>query len=133
MELVNVIAIHRFVRKHRDASGWCHWMLTVTQANWQSIADVRTDYPSADGVPLKSRVVVTVFNVKGNEYRLLTVIDYSIRRLRVIDILTPNIAGDDGKDDDAFDDKKSSRSFGPLSCLGSQISPAPHSYRGRCY
>ena len=31
---------------------------------------------------------MTVFNVKGNEYRLLTVIGYAARRVVVIDVLT---------------------------------------------
>ena len=35
-----------------------------------------------------NQVVVTVFNVKGNEYRLLTVMRYRAQQVYVIDVLT---------------------------------------------
>jgi mRNA interferase HigB len=37
---------------------------------------------------LKSAFVVTVFNVKGNTYRLLTSIDYDAAIVEVLDVLT---------------------------------------------
>jgi len=55
---------------------------------WHSLDDVRKAYPSADGVKLKTRLVVTVFNVKGNEYRLLTSIDYDAGIVEAMDVLT---------------------------------------------
>ena len=89
MDLVNLTAIDRFAKKHRDAAKWlANWVDIAKTAAWQNIQDVRRQFPSADGVTLKSRVVVTVFNVKGNEYRLLTVIGYAARRVVVIDVLT---------------------------------------------
>jgi mRNA interferase HigB len=49
---------------------------------------VSTDYPSADGVKLGSAIVVTVFNVKGNEYRLLTHVNYDQQAVLVLELLT---------------------------------------------
>jgi mRNA interferase HigB len=46
------------------------------------------DYPSTDGVKLKSQIVVTVFNVKGNEYRLLTNVNYDRQAVLVLELLT---------------------------------------------
>jgi len=87
MELLNVQALQRAIRKHRDAGAWLErWAATVQNAAWNSLDDVRHVYPSADGVPLK-RIVVTVFNVKGNEYRLLTIIRYRAQQVYVIDVL----------------------------------------------
>jgi mRNA interferase HigB len=89
VELANVTAIERFARKHRDAAKWlANWIDIAKSASWQSIQDVRKQFPSADGVAIKSRVVVTVFNVKGNEYRLLTIIDYAAQRVVILDVLT---------------------------------------------
>jgi len=64
------------------------WAATVESMVWHSLEDVRKAYPSADGVKLKSRLVVTVFNVKGNEYRLLTSIDYDAGIVEALDVLT---------------------------------------------
>jgi len=76
------------MKKHADARQWIgSWIATVEDASWQSLDDVRQDYPSADGVKLKSRLVVTVFNVKGNEYRLLTHLNYSSQLVAVLELL----------------------------------------------
>lgn len=64
------------------------WSAVVQRANWRSIVDVRKDYPSADGVLLRSSRVVTVFNVRGNQYRLLTFIDYDGGAVFGLDVLT---------------------------------------------
>ena len=89
VELVNLTAIERFTRKHSDAGDWfANWIDIAQAADWRNILDVRHQFPSADGVKLKNRTVVTVFNVKGNEYRLLTIISYSAQRVVVLDILT---------------------------------------------
>jgi mRNA interferase HigB len=45
-------------------------------AEWRSIDDVRRDFPTADGVRVRSGRVATVFNVRGNRFRLITAIHY---------------------------------------------------------
>ena len=76
------MALDRFARKHRDArKPLADWLDTVRQATWASLAEVRRTYPSADGVNIRVAggdvVVVTIFNIKGNQYRLITVIQYA--------------------------------------------------------
>jgi mRNA interferase HigB len=89
MELVNVTALDRFAKKHRDATRWlANWKDIAESARWHNLQDVRRQFPSADGVALKSRVIVTVFNVKGNEYRLLTIINYAAQRIVIWHFLT---------------------------------------------
>lgn len=89
MQLANITAIERFARKHRDSAKWlANWIDVASNAAWQSLQDLRKQFPSADGVPLKSGVVITVFNVKGNEYRLLTIINYPAQRIVIYDVLT---------------------------------------------
>jgi mRNA interferase HigB len=89
MELVNLAAIEGFARKHRDAAKWlANWIDIARVASWKNLQEVRRQFPSADGVTLRSRVVVTVFNVRGNEYRLLTIINYENQRIVVADVLT---------------------------------------------
>ncbi len=91
--VLNTPALDRFARKHRDARRpLADWLDTVQRANWRSLADVRRVYPSADGVNIRvaggAMVVVTVFNIKGNEYRLITVIHYARALCRVVEALT---------------------------------------------
>ncbi len=52
------------------------WAKIVENAEWNSLKSIRKAYPTADGVKLRSGAVVTVFNAKGNDYRLLTAIDF---------------------------------------------------------
>jgi len=76
------------MRKYADTRKWLQtWSVTVGEAQWQSIEDLRLDYPSADGVKLRSLVVVTVFNVRGNEYRLLTRVNYETQTVLVLELL----------------------------------------------
>ena len=65
MELINETALDRAIRKYRDSASWLsRWAQVVKAAQWQSLQDIRSDFASADGVKLKSGVVVTVFNVR---------------------------------------------------------------------
>jgi len=43
----------------------------VENSNWKNLIDVQADYPSAEAVGR-----FTVFNIKGNRYRLILAIDY---------------------------------------------------------
>jgi mRNA interferase HigB len=89
MRLIGQDVLVKAMRKHRDVREWVRlWVATVQDAMWRSLDELRADYPSADGVKLKTRVVVTVFNVKGNEYRLLTHVDYAGQVVQVLELLT---------------------------------------------
>jgi mRNA interferase HigB len=89
MLLLNVPALDRFTRKHRDAAHWiAEWRVAVERAEWQCLDDVRTMYSSADGVKVRSGAIVTIFNVKGNEYRLLTSILYQRQLVYVLEGMT---------------------------------------------
>jgi len=91
--VLNTIALDRFARKHRDArKPLADWLDTVRRASWESIVDLRKVYPSADGVNIKVSggqvIVVTVFNVKGNEYRVIAVLSYASAVCQVREVLT---------------------------------------------
>jgi mRNA interferase HigB len=87
--LVNAGVLLKATRKHRDAASALRaWMTVVEDANWQSIVDVRQTYPSADGVVVQSGVIVTVFNIRGNNYRLLTWVSYRVQVVTVVEFMT---------------------------------------------
>lgn len=59
------------------------WYRIAKKAEWQSLEDVRNVYPSADGAGK-----YTVFNIKGNAFRLIAEINYRTRRLYIRHVLT---------------------------------------------
>ncbi|HMB95612.1 MAG TPA: type II toxin-antitoxin system HigB family toxin [Tepidisphaeraceae bacterium] len=89
MRLIGQDVLIRSLKKHPDTRKWiASWVATVEDAQWKNIDDLRNDYPSADGVRLKNRIVITIFNVKGNEYRLLTNVNYAGQVVQVLALLT---------------------------------------------
>ena len=59
------------------------WYKVATHATWRSLADVRRVYPHADSVG-----PYTVFNIKGNRYRLIVKIEYRWQIIFVKGLLT---------------------------------------------
>ena len=59
------------------------WHKIATNASWKNLMDVRAVYPHADFVD-----PYTVFNVKGNAYRLVVKIEYRWQTIFVKFLLT---------------------------------------------
>jgi mRNA interferase HigB len=55
------------------------WLDTVTRANWRNPEDVKASYPKAS-ILKGSRVV---FNIKGNDYRLVAAVQYRAGALAI--------------------------------------------------
>jgi mRNA interferase HigB len=64
------------------------WIAVVRAANWKNIQELRRTYPSADPVPVSSGRSVTVFNVCGNDFRLVVAIHYDKQRIYTLRFLT---------------------------------------------
>ena len=70
--------------KHSDAkTALQRWVDIVEEADWHSHSDIKSDFPSADFVG-NGRYV---FNIKGNNYRLVVVVIF------VADLLTVRFIG----------------------------------------
>lgn len=86
-EIVRIISkrvIREFVARHADAGvALEQWYKAARTANWRSLAEVRQDYPYAGAVGNK-----TVFNIKGNTYRLIAAIHYNRGIVYIRAILT---------------------------------------------
>lgn len=59
------------------------WYRIAKKAEWRSLEDLRQTFPSADGVGK-----YTVFNIKGNSFRLIVEINYRTGRLYIRHVLT---------------------------------------------
>jgi mRNA interferase HigB len=64
------------------------WLRNARSATWESIADVRKNYPHADPVEVQSGKIVTVFNIRGNRYRLVTAIHYNHQVIYTLRFMT---------------------------------------------
>jgi mRNA interferase HigB len=70
--------------RHKELEGPLDaWFRIAKKSDWSSLADVRKTFPHADAI-----AKWTVFNVKGNQYRLVTEINYASRRLYIRHVLT---------------------------------------------
>ena len=84
MHVISFKRIKDFFSTHRDAaSSLTAWHNTVKKANWQNLAELKQVYPSAD---LVGRYVV--FNIRGNNYRLIAGINFRSQTLFVKAIMT---------------------------------------------
>ena len=76
MRVIAVSALRAFWERHPDAEQPLKaWYEEATNATWAQPADIKARYRSAS--VLKNRRVV--FNVKGNDYRLIVAIAYKLQ------------------------------------------------------
>ena len=84
MRVISRTAILDFSRKHADAYvPLMNWYRITQRAEWTNLADVRRDFGHADVVGRR-----TVFNIKGNAYRLIAGVNYRTGRVFILYILT---------------------------------------------
>ena len=90
MRVLNEPLLARFIRKHTDARQWLEaWLIVTRAAQWHSIAEVQLAYPVADGgVKVSSGASITVFDVGGNKYRMISDINYAIQTVAVLELMT---------------------------------------------
>jgi mRNA interferase HigB len=89
MRIIKPLTVKRYYEKHRDAEAWLKsWLVVVKAAKWQNLEDVRRTYKRADAARVQSGSTVTIFDVKGNSYRLIVAIHYNTQRVYVRDFMT---------------------------------------------
>jgi len=70
--------------RHGDLEGPLDaWFRIAKKAAWKSFADVRKTFSGADAV-----YKWTVFNIKGNQYRLIAEINYMFGRIYIRHVMT---------------------------------------------
>lgn len=73
MKIIAISTLKTFLDRHPDArQPLLAWIDEARQATWTSPTDIKASYRSAS--ILKSRRVV--FNIKGNDYRLIVAVAY---------------------------------------------------------
>ena len=89
MRIIKETRLAEFWGRHPDARRrLMNWRQIVRGAGWENIAHVRATFSHADPVTVASGKTVTVFNVCGNKYRLITAIHYNTAIVYVLRFLT---------------------------------------------
>ena len=78
MRIIKVPFLAEAAKKHPKARKWIeNWCSIVKEVPWKNIQEVRASYPSADTVMVQSGSNVVVFNVCGNDFRLIVAVHYN--------------------------------------------------------
>ncbi len=73
MRVISRKALRKFWEKHPDAQQSLQaWHIDVKHSTWKKPADIKSVYQTASFLP-NNRVV---FNIKGNQYRIIVVVEY---------------------------------------------------------
>ena len=84
MHVISRKKLKEAASRHPDLGGPLDgWFRIAKKAAWRSLADVRRTFATADAVGK-----CTIFNMKGNQYRLIVEINYVFCRIYIRHVLT---------------------------------------------
>ena len=85
MKVISKERIEQFIRTHKrgkDAAGALRaWYREATEANWKNPGELKDHYPKAR--PIGKGNGVTIFNIKGNHFRLVVRINYQAGVIKI--------------------------------------------------
>ena len=88
MKVVRIERLTEFGRKHPDARrALAAWLAFAERAVWKTFQHVRQTYAHVSVATAGNRTV-TIFNVRGNNYRLVTAINYQLGVVNVLRVMT---------------------------------------------
>lgn len=80
MRIISFKRIKEFSEKHSDAeSALSIWYYSVYSKDWNSLNDLKKDFNSVDYVGSNRYV----FNIKGNNYRLIAIISFNAKKVYI--------------------------------------------------
>ena len=83
MHIITRVRLKEFWEKHPNAETSLRlWYKLTSAAQWQNFVKLRQVFPSADQVDN-----LTVFNIGGNNYRLITLVDYEYKKVFILHVL----------------------------------------------
>lgn len=80
MRVIAVSTLRAFAQGHPDAQGpLLAWLAVAQAANWSTPADIKAQFGNASFVGNRR----VVFNIKGNDYRLVVAVAYRLGALYI--------------------------------------------------
>ncbi|MFB2833289.1 type II toxin-antitoxin system HigB family toxin [Floridanema evergladense] len=84
MHVISKKKLKKFWEKHPDAkTNLESWYKITSKIEWGNFVELRQTFPSADLV-----ANFTVFNICGNKYRLIVLVDYQYKEIYIRHVLT---------------------------------------------
>ena len=89
MHIITRRRLKEHANKHPNAgASLTAWYTVARAARWPSIAEVRKTFPHEDAAQAASGKTITIFNIAGNNHRLITAIHYNTGKIFILKILT---------------------------------------------
>jgi mRNA interferase HigB len=84
MHVISRKKLREFCQKHADScDALNNWYKAASKSTWNNLAEVQAVYPQAEAVGN-----LTVFNIKGNKYRLIVDLVYRDKTIYIKYVLT---------------------------------------------
>jgi mRNA interferase HigB len=84
LKVLRTEVLDKAIRIHRDlAAPISAWLLIARDAGWESLNSLRQTLHRTDCVEGK-----TIFNIKGNRYRLIAIVNYASQTIFVKALIT---------------------------------------------
>lgn len=84
MHVITRLRLTQFRDKYPNADTSLRlWYKLTSLAQWQNLTELRQVFPSADQVSN-----LTIFNIGGNNYRLIALVDYKHKKVFIRYVLT---------------------------------------------
>ncbi len=89
MKVIKAATVHLWARQHPTAApSLSGWLTLVKAAKFKDFTALRQVYRSADWVQVASGRNVIVFNISGNNYRLIAAVHFNTQRVFALRFMT---------------------------------------------
>lgn len=89
MHVIAYPKIALFLQNHPNAEAALNsWFKLISRTNYNNFNELKTTFPSADTVKDNNGNSLVVFNIQGNNVRLIAAIHYNRHKVFIRDILT---------------------------------------------
>ena len=89
MKVIKPVTVRQWARRHSTAaSSLLGWLALVKAAKFKDLAALRQVFRSADLVQVASGRNVIVFNISGNNYRLIAAVHFNTQRVFALRFLS---------------------------------------------
>ena len=89
MRVITIKPLRAFWQRYRDAQKPLeNWFRTTEASDWRDFMELRRTFGHADTAKVASGHTVTIFDIAGNKYRLVTAIHYNTGVVYAMMVLT---------------------------------------------